>query len=734
MRAPSSLLLLAAAAAARAPGVAPLRDVDPALDCGLRAIAYNFSLARLPDGGSAALVHDALRLAVDCGQAFAPVLGAAAPPRPRLPPRAADAPTFYVSPGGDDAAAGTEAAPFATLARALRASRAGAVAARLVLRAGTHALAAPLVLTAADSGLSIAAYPGEAPVVSGGEALPADLEWTRFAPLPAGGVSGPFPELSIVSDAPGLTPGGNTTGIVYAGDFSTGEACRAACAAAAACTGYTWHDATVPDGWAQQGFFRTDNQYNPTQQTQGHFCGQKTQGQNATIWRAQLPAGTAAFDNLFDAARGRRLTRARSPNGNPEERIDGFTGGATAWLPPLPYAAPEEVHIASPSRDDDPFFPAYQLGVGGTCAVFEPASGFWCSKSPPAGSQFNVPGGMQIPAGLLGGGWADPTGAILHAFHGLRWGDWKFLVDGGNATHLSWTYGGHQEARGWAYGSTFMLENLLALLDEHDEFFFDAAAGALYVAVNDTAGGAFANPPLIATRLDSLIRVAGTPDEPVSGIVLDGLTFSHTAPTFMKPFAMASGGDLSVRVDGAVFLEGSVGAVVENCTFSGVGGNALFLYGFNRNASVTNSRFRFVGDSAVMSLGKVQGIDGTAREVPWGTVVAGNIMSEIGIYTKQSGAYYHALSGQASVVDNVMFNMPRAAININDGYAGGHRIEGNLAFNCVRETSDHGCCEARAASLSVGHFPPPLSSPTLPLPLIQSIRGTASRIFGTRRT
>jgi hypothetical protein len=285
-----------------------------------------------------------------------------------------------------------------------------------------------------------------------------------------------------------------------------------------------------------------------------------------------------------------------------------------------------------------------------------------------------------------------------------------------------------------------MLENLLALLDEHDEFFFDAAAGALYVAVNDTAGGAFANPPLIATRLDSLIRVAGTPDEPVADIVLDGLTFSHTAPTFMKPFAMASGGDLSVRVDGAVFLEGSVGAVVENCTFSGVGGNALFLYGFNRNASVTNSRFRFVGDSAVMSLGKVQGIDGTVREVPWGTVIAGNVMSEIGIYTKQSGAYYHALSGQASVVDNVMFNIPRAAININDGYAGGHRIEGNLAFNCVRETSDHGCCEALAASLTrrgAEHFPPPFRSPrppTLPPSLFQSIRGTASLIFGTRRT
>jgi hypothetical protein len=685
------LALAGAASAARVPGVAPINFVDPVLDCGIRALAYNFSTTLLPDADSAALVHDALRLAVDCGDAYTRPALFRPPPTPL--PRAADSPTFYVSPSGSDAAAGTEAAPFATVARALRASRAGAVAAQIVLRAGTHALAEPLVLTASDSGIALVGFPGEAPIVSGGVALPTDLVWTRVQPLPAGGVSGPFPELSIVSDAPGLTPGGNVTGIVFAGDFATGNACKAACAAAAECTGYTWHDSTVTSGWALQCFFRTDGQYQPTQQTPGHFCGQKTLGQNATIWRAALPAGTAPFDNLFDAARGRRFTRARSPNGNPEMQIDGFTGGATAWLPPLPFDPPQEVHIASPSRDDDPFFPTYQLGIGGTCAIFQPAEGFWCSKSPPAGNQFNVPSGMQIPAGLLGDGWTDPSGGILHAFHGLRWGDWKFLVDSGNATQLQWTHGGFQEARGWAYGSTFMLENLLALLDEHDEFYYDSSANALYLAVNDTADGTFSNPPLIATQLDSLIRVEGTPDEPVTSVTLRGLVFSHTAPTFMKPFAMASGGDLSVRVDGAVFLEGSEGAVIENCTFTGVGGNAIFIYGYNRNATVSSSRFRFVGDSAIMSLGKVQGIDGTAQEVPWGTRVVGNIMSEIGIFVKQSGAYYHALSGQATVEGNVMFNMPRAAININDGYAGGHVVSRNLAFNCVRETSDHGCCE-----------------------------------------
>jgi hypothetical protein len=37
-----------------------------------------------------------------------------------------------------------------------------------------------------------------------------------------------------------------------------------------------------------------------------------------------------------------------------------------------------------------------------------------------------------------------------------------------------------------------------------------------------------------------------------------------------------------------------------------------------------------------------------------------------------------------------MFNVPRAAININDGFYGNHTLSYNVIFNTVRETSDHG--------------------------------------------
>ncbi len=43
-----------------------------------------------------------------------------------------------------------------------------------------------------------------------------------------------------------------------------------------------------------------------------------------------------------------------------------------------------------------------------------------------------------------------------------------------------------------------------------------------------------------------------------------------------------------------------------------------------------------------------------------------------------------------SVIDNVCYNGPRAHFNINDGFYGQNWIEGNVLFNAVRETGDHG--------------------------------------------
>jgi len=83
---------------------------------------------------------------------------------------------FYVAPGGDDANPGTEAEPFATLARARDAAR-GRIAAGLsgdlsvLVRGGTYRITEPIVFGPEDGGTEVhrvtyAAYPGEVPGIS----------------------------------------------------------------------------------------------------------------------------------------------------------------------------------------------------------------------------------------------------------------------------------------------------------------------------------------------------------------------------------------------------------------------------------------------------------------------------------------------------------------------------------------------------------------------------------------
>ena len=149
---------------------------------------------------------------------------------------------------------------------------------------------------------------------------------------------------------------------------------------------------------------------------------------------------------------------------------------------------------------------------------------------------------------------------------------------------------------------------------------------------------------------------------------------------------------------------------VERITFdqnqlTRVDGNGIFIGGYARSVNVTRNDMNFIGGSAVAAFGwssdclygncsvklpaKV-GPDGRSGEQPRGTVLSGNLVREYGIWQKQSSAYFAALASTATIESNVFFNGPRAAINFNDPFGGGDVVKGNLIFNHVRETVDHG--------------------------------------------
>ena len=124
-------------------------------------------------------------------------------------------------------------------------------------------------------------------------------------------------------------------------------------------------------------------------------------------------------------------------------------------------------------------------------------------------------------------------------------------------------------------------------------------------------------------------------------------------------------------------LAGTERVAVTGCAFVRTDSNAVLLSGYNRNATVDDTEFAWLGMSAVALMGDTAEDDATGGTQPWGTVVSNSVFRELGIVEKQSSAVFLGRACLARVEANVMFNGPRAFINFNDGL--GVRAPGSRA-------------------------------------------------------
>jgi hypothetical protein len=78
--------------------------------------------------------------------------------------------------------------------------------------------------------------------------------------------------------------------------------------------------------------------------------------------------------------------------------------------------------------------------------------------------------------------------------------------------------------------------------------------------------------------------------------------------------------------------------------------------------------------------------DGTAPSYPRSNHVVANHIHDIGLWTKQVAGFTQFVSARTTLARNVIYNTPRAGINLNDNFGGGNVVEQNAVFNTVRET------------------------------------------------
>ena len=683
------------------------------LDCPLRQIAVDKAQALQPFRPNAAFqeLADALNGAQEAQNcAVKPSATSSATSARRvlsypLPPTGAH--VLYVSPHGSDIAAGTLDAPLRSITAALAAVRAArglvtdAPRAYLVLRAGIYYFGnAPLELTARDSQITFQAYPGEAADLSGGVPLGA-INWAPATP-PARAVW-EYREGSLADGFDVLPPA-----------TMTPAAAQALCVATPACTALAYAGPAAPAGAVLVSFKHKTFYEKGTGAVwvlnRGYLPGA------ANLWVADL--SSFALTNDVDGVRvnGARAIRARYPNAVTAEDMDAMQIVADAWTKqPFPKTPDSTFSPAEPSRADSAqgFFQHFLLGVGGPCASrFTPAASYWCG----AGSQGGGPGPYSAPVGMIASNattslphtpyTSDLSRATVHSWRAGRWFSWVFAVDGATfneatgQTNFSFSLlkGGNQGSRGGDAGQEMLIENVMEELDAPGEFFYDLASQKLYLWYNSTTGG---TPPpansVVVTQQTQIVHTVGTQAAPVTGVSFLGLTIRDSAPNFLGPHGTPSGGDWAVGRAGAFFFEGTEGAVVDGCLFTTLDGNAVFLSGYTRGAQITRNEFFSIGETAVASWGYTDGspvagmgFDATAGNQPRGTLVAQNLVHEVGLWTKQNSFVFQSESFNNTYDSNIAYNGPRAGINFDDGMGGGSKVINNVLANFCRESSDHG--------------------------------------------
>jgi hypothetical protein len=321
------------------------------------------------------------------------------------------------------------------------------------------------------------------------------------------------------------------------------------------------------------------------------------------------------------------------------------------------------------------WFKHYMIGVDGLCSVYDPPVSYWCSEHPSGGGAFafRTPIAVQPKANVLPHSpYKNIDDARFFVWRPARWANWMFDIKAYDKSSNNYTFGkgGFQGARGSDGGGDWFVEGVMEELDNPGEYYFDKSSSKLYLYYNGT-GAPPASTKVVVPQKQVLVNQTGSRWDPVKNIKLSGITYTATAHTYMMPHGVPSAGDWALDRYGAVFLEGTEGAIVDQCTFDRLDGNAVMVSGYNRNATIQMSDFSFIGGNAVAAWGHTNetattgspsylpltnypqgGVDGTDGNHPRYTTVLSNTAREVGLYEKQSSFYIQAKTAESIIKGN----------------------------------------------------------------------------------
>ena len=310
--------------------------------------------------------------------------------------------------------------------------------------------------------------------------------------------------------------------------------------------------------------------------------------------------------------------------------------------------------------------------------------------------------------------WKDPAGGEIHAMHEYRWGSQFIAILGKNpdgTLKLGPAMGNNRVIAPDPTGihkNQRYVENIFEELDAPGEWYFDARARKLYYV--PSRGVDLSNATVEVSALDDLIVVAATEARPVHDVRFENLTITHSARTVMMADERMLRSDWAIARAGAFLLTGAENFTIADSDFRDLGGNGVFVSGYDKGVTVEGNSFRDLGGSAIHFAGlvsatrspaigywtgtKTENLDTTpgpkTDDYPRASTARDNLITDIGVTDKQAAGIAIDIAADITVSHNSIYDVPRAGINIGDGTFGGHLLEYNDIFDTVLESNDHG--------------------------------------------
>jgi len=318
-------------------------------------------------------------------------------------------------------------------------------------------------------------------------------------------------------------------------------------------------------------------------------------------------------------------------------------------------------------------------------------------------------------------GWGNPEDIEIVSL--VQWRAFRCKVatiDGNQITMQPGCWRNAQMSRGTGYDISMNLptwiENAIELLDEPGEWYYDRLTGDL--TYKPKPGETIATASIIAPKLETIVKGAGTPDAPVENIVFEGITFAYGTWLGMSGeygYASVQAGFHQVgeldrfsyeeveKIGESVDISFARNVSFVRNRFMHLGGAALGLSAGSQGNTIVGNVFSDISASAIQ-LGGVKGADShpdDTRKITRDNTISNNVISDIGVEYYDTVGIFTGYAENTEISHNELTRMPYTGISIGWGWGAAdhpdfptiskdNKIRANLIYDYMNRLLDGG--------------------------------------------